>query len=61
MSLDPQMSVRLMHGNKKGRIYLTSHRVVFVNKNQNDLLQSFSMPFMCMRNLGKQFQMMIIR
>ena len=40
-----------MKGHKKGRIYLTSHRVVFVNKNQNDLFQSFSMPFICMRDL----------
>ena len=40
-----------MKGNKKGRIYLTSHRVVFVNKNSNDLFQSFSIPFNCMRNL----------
>jgi hypothetical protein len=38
-------------GHKKGRIYLTSHRVVFVNKNANDLLQSFSMSFMNLRNL----------
>lgn len=51
IGLDPQQSVPLMKGNKKGRIYLTSHRVVFVNKNQNDLMQSFSMPFMCLRNL----------
>ena len=51
ISLEPQLSVPLMRGNKKGRIYLTSHRVVFVNKNQNDVFQSFSMPFMCMRNL----------
>ena len=40
-----------MKDKKKGRIYLTSHRVVFVNKNNNDLFKSFSMPFMNMRNL----------
>lgn len=51
LALKPYVPVDLMKGNKKGRIYLTSHRIVFVNKNQNDLFQSFSMPFMTMRNL----------
>lgn len=51
VSFDPDSDVPLMKGHKKGRIYLTSHRVVFVNKNQNELFQSFSMPFMCMRDL----------
>jgi len=51
-SFDPSTPVPLLtSGHKKGRIYLTSHRVVFVNKNANDLLQSFSMPFMNLRNL----------
>lgn len=40
-----------MNGTKKGRIYLTSHRVVFINKNNNDLFQSFAMPFGNMRSL----------
>jgi hypothetical protein len=51
LAVDPNVDVPIMKGNKKGRIYLTSHRVVFVNKNNNDLFQSFSMPFNCMRNL----------
>lgn len=51
LSLEPYMPVPLMKGKKKGRIYLTSHRIVFINKNDNDLFQSFSMPFMCMRGL----------
>jgi len=51
LSLDPYNPVPLMKGKKKGRIYLTSHRIVFINKDQNDLFQSFSIPFMCMRCL----------
>jgi hypothetical protein len=51
LALEPSPSAPIMKGNKKGRIYLTSHRIVFVNKNANDLFQSFSMPFMHMRNL----------
>lgn len=33
------------HGNKKGRIYLTTHRMIFTNKDSRDFLQSFSFPF----------------
>jgi hypothetical protein len=51
LALDPYNPVALMKGKKKGRIYLTSHRIVFINKDQNDVFQSFSMPFMCMRSL----------
>lgn len=49
--VQPHTSLPIMNGNKKGRIYLTSHRIVFINKNNNDLFQSFSMPFGNMRNL----------
>ncbi|XP_013386870.1 WW domain-binding protein 2 [Lingula anatina] len=38
-------------GNKKGRLYLTTHRVIFNNRNNKDVLQSFSMPFFCMKQL----------
>jgi hypothetical protein len=51
ISFDPEQSVPILKGNKKGRIYLTSHRVVFINKSQNDVFQSFSMPFMSLRGL----------
>jgi len=50
-TVEPDTSLPLTKGHKKGRVYLTSHRVVFVNKNKNDMFQSFSMPFFCMRNL----------
>ncbi|XP_064616994.1 WW domain-binding protein 2-like [Liolophura sinensis] len=39
-------------GTKKGRIYLTTHRVVFTNKNGKDMLQSFSMPFLMLREVA---------
>nr|XP_037270773.1 LOW QUALITY PROTEIN: WW domain-binding protein 2-like [Rhipicephalus microplus] len=39
------------HGTKKGRIYLTTHRMVFTNSNSKDFLQSFSFPFFTMSNL----------
>uniref|UniRef100_U5EYZ4 Putative wbp2like protein n=1 Tax=Corethrella appendiculata TaxID=1370023 RepID=U5EYZ4_9DIPT len=32
-------------GSKVGRVYLTTHRMIFNNKNTNDALQSFSFPF----------------
>lgn len=51
LELTPYVANALMKGKKKGRIYLTSHRIVFINKNQNDILQSFSIPFMFMRCL----------
>jgi len=51
LGLDPYVANPLMKGKKKGRIYLTSHRIVFVNKDRNDVFQSFSMPFMALRCL----------
>ncbi|XP_075559243.1 uncharacterized protein LOC142590710 isoform X2 [Dermacentor variabilis] len=40
------------HGTRKGRIYLTTHRMVFTSSNSKDFLQSFSFPFFTMSNLG---------
>jgi len=51
LALEPDSTIPIMKGHKKGRIYLTSHRVIFVNKNLRDELLSFSMPFMHMRSL----------
>ncbi|KAH7946644.1 WW domain-binding protein 2 [Rhipicephalus sanguineus] len=45
-------AAKKFQGAKKGRIYLTTHRVVFINKNSKDFLQSFSFPFVNMSNLG---------
>uniref|UniRef100_A0A0M3I3B0 GRAM domain-containing protein n=1 Tax=Ascaris lumbricoides TaxID=6252 RepID=A0A0M3I3B0_ASCLU len=39
---------QVFKGKKVGSLYLTSHRVIFVNHN-NEALRSFSMPFHCMR------------
>lgn len=38
-------------GHKKGRMYLTTHRAIFNARNSNEVLQSFSMPFYCMREI----------
>uniref|UniRef100_A0A1A9WSP7 GRAM domain-containing protein n=1 Tax=Glossina brevipalpis TaxID=37001 RepID=A0A1A9WSP7_9MUSC len=38
-------------GSKQGRIYLTSHRMIFNNKKVGDLLQSFSAPFIAMKDV----------
>uniref|UniRef100_A0A0N5AX96 GRAM domain-containing protein n=1 Tax=Syphacia muris TaxID=451379 RepID=A0A0N5AX96_9BILA len=38
------------HGKKVGNLYLTSHRIIFINRNR-DALGSFSLPFHCIRNL----------
>ncbi|KHN72423.1 WW domain-binding protein 2 [Toxocara canis] len=38
----------IFKGKKSGSLYLTSHRVIFINRD-DDALRSFSMPFHCMR------------
>jgi len=38
-------------GSKKGRLYLTTHRMVFTNKDKKDLFQSFSFPFMTVKEV----------
>ncbi|XP_064621636.1 WW domain-binding protein 2-like [Lineus longissimus] len=43
-------SVSEFSGKKHGRVYLTSHRVIF-NCKKTDHLQSFSIPFKCMREV----------
>jgi len=42
---------RAFEGDKNGRLYLTTHRMVFNNKNQNDGMKSFSFPFVALRNV----------
>ncbi|XP_042907364.1 WW domain-binding protein 2 isoform X2 [Parasteatoda tepidariorum] len=37
--------VKQFGGTKKGRMYLTTHRIIFMNKSEKDALQSFSFPF----------------
>lgn len=39
-------------GQKQGRIYLTTHRMIFNSKNQKDLMQSFSFPFITLSNVS---------
>lgn len=41
----------MFKGTKNGRIYLTTHRVIFNNKNAKDPLQSFSSPFISMSDV----------
>lgn len=36
---------QMFKGTKNGRIYLTTHRMIFNNKNVKDPMQSFSFPF----------------
>nr|CAG4644167.1 EOG090X0ADZ [Lepidurus arcticus] len=38
-------------GSKNGRLYLTSHRMIFNNKNAKDPMQSFSFPFVAMQDV----------
>ena len=38
-------------GDKNGRLYLTTHRMVFNNKNTKDAMKSFSFPFVAIRNV----------
>lgn len=38
-------------GTKQGRIYLTTHRVIFNSKSSKDKLLSFSSPFVSMQDV----------
>ena len=38
-------------GDKNGRLYLTTHRMVFNNKKTNDAMKSFSFPFVAIRQV----------
>ncbi|EAA00415.4 AGAP011797-PA [Anopheles gambiae str. PEST] len=40
-----------MKGSKQGRVYLTTHRVIYNGKSETDALRSFSMPFVSMREV----------
>lgn len=41
----------IMKGSKSGRIYLTSHRIIFNNKDPKDKMQSFASPFNSLRQV----------
>lgn len=41
----------MVRGTKQGRVYLTTHRVIFNSKNPKDALQSFSSPFISMSDV----------
>ncbi|CAH1795578.1 unnamed protein product [Owenia fusiformis] len=51
VSFDSTSPLPHFKGTKKGRAYLTTHRVIFNNKNPKDTLQSFSMPFFKLTDL----------
>lgn len=42
----------LFKGTKNGRIYLTTHRMIYNNKTQSDPLQSFSFPFISINDVS---------
>lgn len=49
-------------GTKQGRLYLTTHRMIFNNKEVRDALQSFSFPFVTLSDVSNfQLQKNIIR
>lgn len=41
-------------GTKNGKIYLTTHRMIYNAKNYNDSLQSFSFPFICLQDVSEK-------
>lgn len=51
MAFDGPSSVPQMKGKKHGRVYLTTHRVIFNSKDGKDSMQSFSFPFLLMREV----------
>ena len=42
---------KMTSGSKKGRIYLTTTRVIFVNSKTNDNIVSLSIPFHCLKEV----------
>lgn len=40
-------------GTKRGRLYLTTHRIIFNNKNGSDKMASFSFPFVSISEVCK--------
>lgn len=41
----------LFKGTKAGKIYLTTHRMIFNSKSSKDQMQSFSFPFVCLTDV----------
>ncbi len=41
----------LFKGKKTGKIYLTTHRMIFNSKSSQDPMQSFSLPFVCLTDV----------
>lgn len=39
-------------GTKQGRVYLTTHRMIFNNKKASDPMQSFSFPFVTLNDVS---------
>ena len=40
-----------LKGDKNGRLYLTTHRMIFNNKSKGDPMQSFSFPFVALKDV----------
>jgi hypothetical protein len=51
MTFEGPPSLSQMKGKKSGRVYLTTHRVIFNSKDGRESLQSFSFPFLLMREV----------
>lgn len=45
----------LFKGTKLGKIYLTTHRMIYNAKNSSDGMQSFSFPFVCLTDVSGTF------
>lgn len=41
----------LFKGTKTGKVYLTTHRMIFNSKTSKDTMQSFSFPFVCLSDV----------
>ena len=42
----------MFSGDKSGRLYLTTHRMIFNNKKKGDPMQSFSFPFVALKDVS---------
>ncbi|CAD5113537.1 DgyrCDS2699 [Dimorphilus gyrociliatus] len=51
LKLEGPSNVVPFKGTKKGRIFLTTHRIIFTNNNAKDTLQSFSAAFLSLSEL----------
>ena len=52
VDFDDVRDCKEMHGDKKGCLYLTTHRMIFTNEKRGDKFSSFGFPFVTLREVS---------